>query len=706
MSITLSATDTLNAKAGTATAITYTLLGDAISSGADSFKNLGQGQLSTSASTPIYPATASTQTIVREIQLVNTTASDVLGVTFYINGSSGVNQISAGFTIVANGSASYRDGLWTIYNALGLVVSTSSVTLTGDVTGTGAGTITTTLTTVNTNTGSFGTASNVGQFTVNGKGLTTAAASVPIIIAESAVTNLISDLALKAPLASPTFTGTTKTALLQPKDIEGEVWIDTTNTQGWAGADIGAWVNAAYAYITANYYNSGTQVGGGIINIAPGAYNQSTAVTANTAGLSIIIRGAGDGWGATTITWTPTSGTAWTLGGGGSNSGGLQFENLTITGGGSINTGSTAVNLNGISGGTFKNVAIVRMGIGINWQSASVAYGMIFINCHIQFCTTGAQPLGENNVFIGGLIGNNTTGLSFAGAAEGQLFGVAFDDNDPTAGTNGAINISNINARISLDGCRFENAGNGKSVYIVQSAGSVSMVSGAFQNDLTSGTAAPGFVTQTGGISKYDGVWHGLGGAQAFTQIYNPTSPASIQVVNPIVAPGSNVATALASLNWLPNSYDQALTTATATATTTETIIKQRIVPLNTTDVGTTFRVEAHGTQVTANTSLIWRLHYGPLGTTADPIVFATIAVAVATTAGAYIQGVATIRTVGNTGTIIGNAVSQGTTSTSSLTTATVLANSTQTNILTITATAAVGVLTVQNAVIEQLQPN
>lgn len=105
MAITLSPTDTLNAKADANSAITYTLYGDALASGVDAFKQLGQGQLTTSASTPIYPATASTQTIINEIQLANVTASDRI-VVIYTDGSAGTNQInSTSFTIPANGSA-------------------------------------------------------------------------------------------------------------------------------------------------------------------------------------------------------------------------------------------------------------------------------------------------------------------------------------------------------------------------------------------------------------------------------------------------------------------------------------------------------------------------------------------------------------------------------------------------------------------------
>lgn len=66
--------------------------------------------------------------------------------------------------------------------------------LTGDITGTGTGSILTTLATVNGNVGTFGSATQIPVFTVNGKGLITAASnanfnvtsvSVPILSGES-----------------------------------------------------------------------------------------------------------------------------------------------------------------------------------------------------------------------------------------------------------------------------------------------------------------------------------------------------------------------------------------------------------------------------------------------------------------------------------------------------------------------------------------
>jgi len=95
------------------------------------------------------------------------------------------------------------DGTWQVPAG-----SAAITALTGDVTASGSGSAAATLATVNSNVGSFGGVSKSLSATVNAKGLVTAISEQNIAIAESQVTNLVSDLALKAPLASPTFTGT------------------------------------------------------------------------------------------------------------------------------------------------------------------------------------------------------------------------------------------------------------------------------------------------------------------------------------------------------------------------------------------------------------------------------------------------------------------------------------------------------------------
>lgn len=106
-------------------------------------------------------------------------------------------------------------------SAASLTTARTIGTITGDATATGStfngtanNTNAITLATVNTNTGSFGSASQVGTFTVNGKGLTTAASNTSIQIAESQVTNLVSDLAAKQGTLTLTTTGTSGAATL------------------------------------------------------------------------------------------------------------------------------------------------------------------------------------------------------------------------------------------------------------------------------------------------------------------------------------------------------------------------------------------------------------------------------------------------------------------------------------------------------------
>lgn len=114
--ITLQAAQTLRGKAGTASAVTYTIIGDEVSGGADSFKTLAQGQLSDSVAT-LYTVPGSTAALIKTIFLSNTTASNVGAINFFIGGSAAANQIIT-ILIPANGSAIY-DGTWHIFDGSG-----------------------------------------------------------------------------------------------------------------------------------------------------------------------------------------------------------------------------------------------------------------------------------------------------------------------------------------------------------------------------------------------------------------------------------------------------------------------------------------------------------------------------------------------------------------------------------------------------------
>ena len=87
------------------------------------------------------------------------------------------------------------------------LLANQTITVAGDMTGSGTTSITAVLATVNSNVGTFGTASSVAAVTGNGKGLLTAISSIPILITESQVTSLTSDLASKQGTLSLTVTG-------------------------------------------------------------------------------------------------------------------------------------------------------------------------------------------------------------------------------------------------------------------------------------------------------------------------------------------------------------------------------------------------------------------------------------------------------------------------------------------------------------------
>jgi hypothetical protein len=97
---------------------------------------------------------------------------------------------------LATGLLKYNGSAW-VFDTNTYLTANQNITLTGDASGSGTTAITLTLATVNSNVGSFGSASKSLSVTANGKGLITAISEQNIQIAESQVTNLITDLSGK-----------------------------------------------------------------------------------------------------------------------------------------------------------------------------------------------------------------------------------------------------------------------------------------------------------------------------------------------------------------------------------------------------------------------------------------------------------------------------------------------------------------------------
>jgi len=166
-------------------------------------------------------------------------------------------------------------------DAVGAMVDTSLVytdgtpllsraALTGDITAS-AGSNATTLATVNSNVGSFGLAASVSQFTVNAKGLITAAANVAISITSSAVTDFASTVRATVltglSLVTSTAVTATDTILVAIGKLQAQNTIQDT----------------AIALNTAKVTNAthtGDVTGSGALTIDPTAITGKTLVTA------------------------------------------------------------------------------------------------------------------------------------------------------------------------------------------------------------------------------------------------------------------------------------------------------------------------------------------------------------------------------------------------------------------------------------------
>lgn len=191
---------------------------------------------------------------------------------------------------------------WTLDTATYLTTN-ATITLSGDTTGSGTTAITTTLATVNSNVGSFGTASSTGTFTVNAKGLVTAASNTAIALAGSAITSgTVSasyiDSAI-ARLASPSFTGAVTTQGRKRAYVAKTALYTLTATDDVVNGTSGTWTATLPTAVSV----TGTQytvknTGAGVVTVGTTSSQTIDGVTTQTLGQyeSITVVSDGANW--------------------------------------------------------------------------------------------------------------------------------------------------------------------------------------------------------------------------------------------------------------------------------------------------------------------------------------------------------------------------------------------------------------------------
>jgi hypothetical protein len=304
-----------------------------------------------------------------------------------ITGGTGA-VIGSGTTISQQVATASQNGYlastdWTTFNnkqAAGNYITS----LTGDVTGSGPGATATTLATVNSNIGSFGTATAVSTMTVNAKGLVTAASNTSIQIAESQVTNLVSDLAGKQPTGNYITALTGQVTASGPGSVAATIATNTVTNSNLAqmpadtikGNNTGSTANASDLTVTQARSLIGIDSGASFITSGTTYTTPSIITTATQFKFTLVGGGGGGGAGNTTAA---NSGS----GAGGGGTGILYISGLSpstgytiaIGGGGGGGTGGgTGAPTAGAAGGN-TSITISSTTYTANGGSAGPANG-------------------------------------------------------------------------------------------------------------------------------------------------------------------------------------------------------------------------------------------------------------------------------------------------------------------------------------------
>ncbi len=270
----------------------------------------------------------------------------------------------------------------------------------------------------------------------------------------------------------------------------GIQFVDSENSAGRAGSDIGAWINSAYT----NCPSVGCRI------VVTGGGSFTTPVVFSTSGKRAFVECIHDG---ITLTYTG-SGTAFTW-----NNGNLQTANgmkgCTISGAGS--SGATALSLGGSTGDaafTFQDSQITSFSNAVvygnnSWQTTFDHFVLLNDTVSINIPSTVSNS-GENLDFTNGSISNTTTWvpnnvLINSAIADVKFTNMSFDD-----------------------------------VQVVQTAGNVHYESPHFENPALVFTTP--FVSQSGGVSSFDNlnIFNDISGSLSPTDFVDLSAGAATQI--------------------------------------------------------------------------------------------------------------------------------------------------------------------------------
>jgi hypothetical protein len=294
--------------------------------------------------------------------------------------------------------------------------------------------------------------------------------------------------------------------------------VNTTNLSGvlvatkFAGNDIGAQVNAAYAALPKT---------GGRIFIPQGTYTWTTPVNFSTAGVCPVLEGAGRN--ATTLNWAgSTSATA------------ITFNCATFSPQGGILTGYGLRDLslfNTVAAGSTVGILLGGTNGAFGWYGLNLNTGRFNVNLLYASNTWNTvcelcnwDFAGTSNLVIPSTIDNAGEGLTFVGNT--------FDYSVSTAPLPACIHnsVGDLLTFLggSFDNCQFvQDGGTGSTVLIgvneedpvltsapgatayygVLSSGTVRIIGGTFLQDEAVGTPPTQFWNVTGGTLAFNGVW-------------------------------------------------------------------------------------------------------------------------------------------------------------------------------------------------------